>query len=161
MHPEVEPLIEFYTDVFGFKLSDYALKPFKAYFFHLNSRHHSLAIVEAKQNGLHHLMLELQHLDDVGQGYDLALLSEARIAATLGRHTNDLMTSFYCWSPSKFMIEYGWGGRDICPESWKATELEYGPSLWGHDRTWLDEAKRLEARDLRLTAASNGLRAPC
>ena len=54
-------------------------------------------------------------LDDVGQAYDLALGEEGRIATTLGRHSNDFMTSFYANTPSGFFVEYGWGGRSIDP----------------------------------------------
>lgn len=156
----IDALLPFYCDLLGFRLSDYALAPFKAYFFHLNSRHHSFAMVETGAEGFHHLMVELNSLDDVGQGYDLAQLEEDRVAVTLGRHTNDYMTSFYTRSPSGLMVEYGWGGRTIDPDNWEATECDYGPSLWGHERSWLDEAKRAEARALRLGAAEKGIRAP-
>lgn len=156
----VEDLVPFYQDLLGFRLSDYALRPFKAYFFHVNSRHHSLAFVETGRNGLHHLMVELFSLDDVGQAYDIAQGEEGRIGATLGRHTNDLMTSFYAYTPSKFMVEYGWGGRSIEPAAWQPKVLEHGPSLWGHDRSWLPPEPRAEARELRLRAAADGLRQP-
>ena len=63
----------FYVDVLGFGLSDYIEKPFRAYFFHINARHHSLALIETGKNGMHHLMVELFSLDDVGQAYDIAL----------------------------------------------------------------------------------------
>ena len=36
------------------------------------------------------------------------------VSVSLGRHSNDLMTSF-ARTPSGFMVEYGWGGRDIAP----------------------------------------------
>ncbi len=39
---------------------------------------------------------------------------EGRVAYTLGRHTNDHMTS-YANTPSGFFAEYGWGGRVIDP----------------------------------------------
>ena len=39
-----------------------------------------------------------------------------RIGTTLGRHTNDFMTSFYARTPNDFMVEYGWGGRSIDPD---------------------------------------------
>ncbi len=156
----IEEVMPFYQDILGFRLSDYALKPFKAYFFHVNPRHHSLAFVETGRKGVHHLMMELMSLDDVGQGYDLAQMRPDNIGATLGRHTNDFMTSFYSWTPSRFMVEYGWGGREIDPQSWRPEELAHGPSLWGHDRTWLDERGRAQARDLRLGAARDGLRQP-
>lgn len=150
----------FYQDVLGFRLSDYTLSPFKAYFFHINPRHHSLAMVETGRNGIHHLMVELFSLDDVGQGYDIAQGDPERVAVTLGRHTNDLMTSFYANSPSGFMMEYGWGGREIDPQAWQPVECDYGPSLWGHDRAWLTPEGRQKARELRLDAAASGHRAP-
>jgi hypothetical protein len=81
-------------------------------------------------------MVEVYSLDDVGQGYDLAQLEDGRVAYTLGRHTNDYMTSFYSHSPSGFFVEYGWGGRVIDPGIWQPHETDDGPSLWGHGFTW-------------------------
>lgn len=156
----IEDVMPFYVDLLGFRLSDYALRPFKAYFFHLNARHHSLALIETGRNGIHHLMMELCNLDDVGQGYDLAQGEEGLIGATLGRHANDFMTSFYAHTPAGFMVEYGWGGRDIDIDAWQPFELEHGPSLWGHDRTWLPPEGRAEAREMRLRAAREGIRQP-
>jgi hypothetical protein len=86
--------------------------------------------------------------------------SSWRRRVTLGRQTNDHMTSFYAASPSGFMVEYGWGGRSIDDATWKVEEMVHGPSLWGHERSWLGEEKRAEARALRLQAAAAGLRAP-
>jgi 2,3-dihydroxybiphenyl 1,2-dioxygenase len=156
----IEPVMAFYVDVLGFALSDYIEKPFRAYFFHINARHHSLALIESGKNGMHHLMVELFSLDDVGQSYDIALSQPDRVNVTLGRHTNDLMTSFYAKSPSSFMIECGWGGREIEPATWKPFEMHAGPSLWGHERIWLPPADREIAREMRMRAAASGLRAP-
>jgi len=156
----IDPMMAFYVDVLGFGLSDYIEKPFRAYFFHVNARHHSLALIETGQNGMHHLMVELFSLDDVGQSYDLALSEPERINVTLGRHTNDFMTSFYARTPSSFMVECGWGGRDIEPATWKPVEMTAGPSLWGHERVWLPPADRVVAREMRMQAAAEGLRAP-
>jgi 2,3-dihydroxybiphenyl 1,2-dioxygenase len=156
----IDRVVPFYQDLLGFRLSDYTLRPFKAYFFHLNPRHHSFAVIETGRNSLHHMMVELFMLDDVGQAYDLALGEENRIATTLGRHSNDLMTSFYANSPSGFFVEYGWGGRSVDPATWTPVEMTCGPSLWGHDRRWLPEERRAEARELRLNAAAAGMREP-
>jgi 2,3-dihydroxybiphenyl 1,2-dioxygenase len=156
----LEEVVPFYTDILGFRLSDYFVRPFKAYFFHLNPRHHTLAFIESGSNGIHHLMVELCYLDDVGQAYDLALRKPEMIGTTLGRHTNDQVTSFYSWSPSKFLVEYGWGGRSIDPATWTPQERTDGPSLWGHDRLWLPEDKREDARDLRISVAAAGGREP-
>jgi 2,3-dihydroxybiphenyl 1,2-dioxygenase len=155
----ITPVMAFYVDVLGFRLSDYIEKPFRAYFFHVNPRHHSLALIETGRNGMHHLMVEMFSLDDVGQSYDVAL-SEDRVNVTLGRHTNDLMTSFYAKTPSSFMVECGWGGREVDPATWQAVEMTHGPSLWGHERIWLPEKDRAVARDMRMNAAREGLRAP-
>ena len=156
----IDAVMPFYVDLLGFGLSDYMMKPFRAYFFHINARHHSLALIETGRNGMHHLMVELFSLDDVGQSYDVALSQPERVSVTLGRHTNDLMTSFYCKSPSSFMIECGWGGRAIDPASWQPVEMYDGPSLWGHERVWLPPADRGVAREMRMRAAAAGLRAP-
>jgi 2,3-dihydroxybiphenyl 1,2-dioxygenase len=156
----IDTMMAFYVDVLGFGLSDYIEKPFRAYFFHVNARHHSLALIETGKNGMHHLMVELFSLDDVGQCYDIALTEPERVSVTLGRHTNDLMTSFYAKTPSSFMVECGWGGRDIEPQTWQPFEMKAGPSLWGHERVWLPPADREVAREMRMRAAASGLRAP-
>jgi 2,3-dihydroxybiphenyl 1,2-dioxygenase len=156
----VDDMRWFYQDVLGFGLSDYILKPFKAYFFHVNPRHHSLALIETGRNGIHHIMMELMSLDDVGQAYDIATAEPERISTTLGRHTNDFMTSFYARTPNDFMVEYGWGGRSIDPQTWQPVEMTYGPSLWGHDRTWLPAEQLAQSRAMRAKAAADGLRQP-
>ena len=156
----IDAVMPFYVDVLGFGLSDYIEKPFRAYFFHINARHHSLALIETGKNGMHHLMVEMFSLDDVGQCYDIALGEPERVNVTLGRHTNDFMTSFYARTPSSFMIECGWGGREIAPPTWQPVEMHHGPSLWGHERVWLPPADREVAREMRMHAAASGVRAP-
>jgi 2,3-dihydroxybiphenyl 1,2-dioxygenase len=160
MAQRIEDLLPFYVDVLEFRLSDYMLHPFKAYFFHTNARHHSLALAETGiDRRLHHLMVETYSLDDVGQGLDLADADDC-VSVSLGRHSNDLMTSFYARTPSGFMVEYGWGGRDIAPDAWQPVELRDGPSLWGHERAWLPPEGRARALAMRLDAAARGVRGP-
>ena len=103
----------FYRDLLGFGLSDFYFKPFEAYFFHVNPRHHSFAFIETGKPSIHHVMIEHYHFDDVGQGLDLALAEEGRLAVTLGRHCGDYMTSYYTHTPSGFMTEHGFGGQLI------------------------------------------------
>jgi 2,3-dihydroxybiphenyl 1,2-dioxygenase len=156
----IDDLLGFYCNLLGFAVSDYITTPFRAYFLHVNLRHHSVALIETGKQDLHHLMVELFSLDDVGQGYDIALSEPEKIATTLGRHPNDAVTSYYLRSPSGFMLEYGWGGKDVTPGNWTPTEVTIGPSLWGHDRTWLPDDQRQQARALRLKAAAAGERRP-
>jgi 2,3-dihydroxybiphenyl 1,2-dioxygenase len=150
----------FYQELLGFKLSDYWLRPFPAYFFHVNPRHHSIAFMESGKNMVHHMMVELFSFDDVGQGYDLALQDPDRIGVTLGRHSGDYMTSFYTYNPSGFLVEYGWGGQLIDDSTWKPFERKFGPSLWGHERRWMPPEKREEGRRLTIEAAEAGQRQP-
>lgn len=150
----------FYRDLLGFRLSDFVLRPFRAFFLHVNARHHSLALIDAGESRIHHLMFELFSLDDIGQGYDIALGEPGRVNVTLGRHTNDFMTSFYVNTPSDVLVEYGWGGRDVDLDRHAAEELTAGPSFWGHERQWLSPEGRAEALRMRLDAGRQGLRAP-
>jgi 2,3-dihydroxybiphenyl 1,2-dioxygenase len=156
----LDDAVPFYRDVLGFRLSDFMLRPFRAFFFHANPRHHSVAFIETGRSATHHLMIECYNLDDVGQCYDLAVREEGRVGVTLGRHINDEITSFYSNTPSGFMVEYGWGGRVIDTENWKEQEVTWGPSLWGHDRMWMPPEGRVEARKIRVAAAATGLRKP-
>jgi hypothetical protein len=70
-----------------------------------------IAMVDSGKKAMHHFMVEAGNLDHVG--HDLAQLEEGRIAYSLGRHTNDHMTSFYVNTPSGFFKEYDWGARII------------------------------------------------
>ena len=156
----IDRLMAFYKDTLGFRLTDYYSHPFVARFLHLNPRHHSLAFIQTGKNAVHHIMMELFSFDDVGQGYDIALGEKDRVSVTLGRHTSDFITSFYSWTPSAFMVEYGWGARSIDVDTWQAFERKEGPSMWGHERVWLSEEDRAKARALRLKNAENGFRRP-
>jgi 2,3-dihydroxybiphenyl 1,2-dioxygenase len=161
MHFErIGEVMKFYQDVLEFRVSDYWLRPFPAYFFHVNPRHHSIAFVESGINMVHHMMVELFSFDDVGQGYDLALGDPERIGVTLGRHSGDYVTSFYTWNPSGFLVEYGWGGQVIDDNTWKPFERKFGPSFWGHERRWMSAEKKEESRLLCIEAAENGQRQP-
>ena len=91
-----------------------------------------MALFEAPHTGMHHLMVELYSFDDVGQGYDIALGEKDRIVATLGRHPNDLVTSFYMHTPSDILVEYGWGGVEVDDATWQPSEMTTVASFWGH-----------------------------
>lgn len=159
---DIGVMMPFYRDVLDFAVSDYGLTPYGLYFFHLNGRHHSFAMVGTGQRGFHHFMVEYDNLDDVGQGYDIARTRD-EVAYTLGRHTNDWMTSFYATSPSGFFVENGWGGRIIDPATWEPHETFDGPSFWGHERLYLpdeDGGLRQKLRGMAMDAAQRGLRAP-
>lgn len=143
-HDDAEAL-RFYRDVLGFRLRDSMRLPPQLVgrpadgepawlrFFGCNPRHHSLAFLPMPTpSGIVHLMLEVGNADDVGLCIDRARRRKVPMSATLGRHVNDLMLSFYMKSPSGFDIEFGTEGRQVDDENWIAREST-AVSLWGHD----------------------------
>ena len=134
--PDLAAADAFYGDILGFTLSDRVDEEhMKVRFYHCNGRHHSLAVAQVPGKvGFNHLMLEVKSLDDVGTGLDLAKAAGVPVLRGLGRHTNDLMTSFYMATPSSFQIEYGHGGVVVDDLSWIAATNDR-PSLWGHELT--------------------------
>jgi 2,3-dihydroxybiphenyl 1,2-dioxygenase len=137
---DFERSMAFYRDLLGLRISD--LIDFKMRtgnearlaFMHCNPRHHSLAFGQIPApKKLLHFMLQVRSLDDVGSTLALCEERNVSIAATLGRHTNDQMVSFYAHSPSGFEIEYGWGAIDVDDESWQV-QTHRAASMWGHKR---------------------------
>jgi biphenyl-2,3-diol 1,2-dioxygenase len=137
--PDIQKSLRFYCEGLGFRVSDtidMKFGPAKVtmVFLHCNPRHHTLALVPVPApRKLHHFMLQLRSVDDVGSTMYLVQDKGIEIAATLGRHTNDHMLSFYMRTPSGFEIEYGWGARVVDDATWHV-QKHNAPSIWGHRR---------------------------
>ena len=134
--PDPAASARFYQDLLGFRLSDRIVCEFYGHpvdltFLHTNPRHHSLAFGGPQPKRLHHFLLEVGALDDVGAALDRAAAAGVRIAQMLGRHPNDRMVSFYAFTPSGFQFEYGWGGRLVDEATWTPT-VHDRISEWGH-----------------------------
>lgn len=130
---DLEACIAFYTDVLGFRLSDFIeFGPGRsAWFLRCNARHHSLALTRVGEaQGLQHLMLELTDSDGVGLALDRVMKAALPISSTLGRHKNDRMLSFYVRSPDGFDLELGAEGLQV-GEDWVAHAFCEG-DVWGH-----------------------------
>jgi 2,3-dihydroxybiphenyl 1,2-dioxygenase len=126
----------FYAELLGLRLSDQIICEYYGHhvdlaFFHANARHHSVAFGDAQKKRLHHFMLEVRSMDDVGLAFDRALQGGARIMQTLGKHPNDGMFSFYARTPSGFQFEFGWGGKQVDDATWTTTTYDR-LSEWGH-----------------------------
>ncbi len=132
--PNAPAAAEFYTDVLGFRVSDF-WRPdgSEVVFLHCNPRHHSIALVPADQAELYHFMFEARTLDDVGHALDRHHADAIPISTDLGKHPNDEMVSFYSRSPSGFDVEIGCGGRLVDDATWTVAQITK-PSLWGHRR---------------------------
>jgi 2,3-dihydroxybiphenyl 1,2-dioxygenase len=136
---DLERAERFASDALGFRVSDYidTVTPKgrrRFTFFHCSARHHSLALARIPSTKkLAHIMLQTTEIDDVGLTYDLAQQQGRHIAATLGRHTNDRMFSFYVSSPSGFDVEFGADPLTLDDATWHVRRYDK-TSVWGHVR---------------------------
>jgi 3,4-dihydroxy-9,10-secoandrosta-1,3,5(10)-triene-9,17-dione 4,5-dioxygenase len=133
----------FYTGVLGFRLRDTMAMPGEVFgrppgstammrFLGVNARHHSLALAPmASPSGCIHVMIEVATLDDVGRALDRCARRGGTISASLGRHANDQMVSFYVQTPGGFDIEYGTDGLLVDDATWVSRQTT-AVSLWGH-----------------------------
>ena len=141
--PELEVAHRFYLDVLGFGDSDYMNFPMgpapdapevKLNFMHCdNPRHHTVALYESPipPSGLIHTMVEVNNIDEVGHGLDRAMQNNVHISSSLGRHSNDMMVSFYMQTPSGFDLEFGYDGWQVDWTTFTKQESKM-PSFWGH-----------------------------
>ena len=136
--------LAFYTGVLGFRQRDSMRMPAEfvggapgdppAWFRFLGCcpRHRrQRQRVMPAEAGIVHLMIEVAALDDVGRALDRCARRGAPLSASLGRHANDLMVSFYVRTPGGFDIEYGTDGRLVDDATWVSREST-AVSLWGH-----------------------------
>lgn len=129
---DLERSLCFYKEALGFHVSDeVTMGETELVFLHCNQRHHSLALAGVgADSGLLHFMVEMASLDDVGMAYERCLAG-GRVVATLGRHSNDRVVSFYLSTPSPCAVEVGCGGLLVDDASWRLAH-HTGTSLWGH-----------------------------
>jgi 3,4-dihydroxy-9,10-secoandrosta-1,3,5(10)-triene-9,17-dione 4,5-dioxygenase len=140
---DVEAL-RFYRDTLGFRLRDSMSMPGEFVgkepgskvwlrFLGVNPRHHSLAFLPMPNpSKCVHIMLEVDELDHVGRALERVRKHKAPLSATLGRHMNDEMISFYVKSPAGFDVEFGTDGLTVDDGRWVAREST-AVSYWGHD----------------------------
>lgn len=132
-----QKIMDWYS-LLGFKLTDIIEEELapdiiaSVAFLHCNSRHHSLAFANMPlPMRMHHFMIEVTDMSDVGLAYDRCLDAGYEFEMTLGMHPNDKMFSFYVRTPSNFSIEFGWGGLIIDEDTWQVKHLDR-LSAWGH-----------------------------
>ncbi len=132
----------FYLDLLGFRQSDMirmAMGPdfhIDLEFYYCNPRHHTLAIAPlpmAPPKRMHHLMVQVETLDQVGFAMERLERTGTKLTQTLGRHSNDKMVSFYVATPSGFELEYGYDAIAVDGESWTMGRHDK-ISSWGHKR---------------------------
>lgn len=137
----MEETCDFYKEVIGLAqsddltitLPDERMPQIRVYFLHAdNPRHHSLALGSLPSpTGIIHLMLEMRDLDDVGRCLDRVQVAGWKLMASLGRHCNDNMLSFYVIGPAGVPIEIGCEGLQLDWNEFEPT-VSTVPDFWGH-----------------------------
>jgi 2,3-dihydroxybiphenyl 1,2-dioxygenase len=130
-----EQSYRFYSKVLGMRGSvevrfDVGEERREPIFMHLAERDHTLAFGAGPlPKRIHHLMVEVDNIDDVGLAYDLARRNKVPILFEPGRHANDNAFSFYMQTPSGWFCEYG------CGVSRPNHQSEYNlvGDIWGHE----------------------------
>ena len=131
----------FYQRVFGLGMSDELTLPppvegapeLCIHFLHARSpRHHSLGLFNGPApSGVVHLMVEMTTLDAVGACLDRVNAAGLPVTATLGRHVNDGMVSFYFLAPGGIPLEVGYDGKQFDWDRFVPTRSTEGDH-WGH-----------------------------
>ncbi len=138
--PDPDATVDFAQRVLGLRLSDQlrmqltAEFTLKVTFMHINPRHHSLVVAPAQPGArrrLHHLMLEVGDVNDVGLARDRSVTAGHAVQMDIGQHPNDGMISFYGRTPSGFLVEVGHGGVQVDDARWQVTTFSR-ISNWGH-----------------------------
>jgi 2,3-dihydroxybiphenyl 1,2-dioxygenase len=139
---DLDAAFAFYTEVLGFRPrgsfrvpTPPEVGPVRIRFLGVNPRHHSLALIPAREQagpGLVHIMVEVDSLDDVGRALDRVGAAGYRLSSTLGRHTNDKMISFYVRTPGGWDLEFGTDGLLVDESTYSAEEIT-ADSYWGHE----------------------------
>jgi 2,3-dihydroxybiphenyl 1,2-dioxygenase len=133
--------VAFYRDLLGLRITDYIRQKdfagpgmdIEVTFLHAAAgRHHSAAVTALPfPKRIHHLMFQMQSMNDVGLALDRCVASGVRVLHGLGHHANNRSTSFYVESPSGFAFEFAWGGVVVDDLSWEITTHPQ-ISAWGH-----------------------------
>ena len=139
--PSLDETRLFYETMLGLRLSDDLTMPgagegapeMRIYFFHANNpRHHSLALFNLPiPSKIVHFMFEVTSIDDVGKCLDRVNKADIPLMASLGRHCNDNMLSFYVFGPGGIPVEYGYDGRQLDLDTFKPT-VSTVADHWGH-----------------------------
>ncbi len=139
--PDIEETHNFYKEVLGFGDSDDLRLPapaegapeMRVLFMHAdNPRHHSLALFNGPSPvGCIHMMLEVGSIDEVGSCLDRVNAAGLPLMASLGRHCNDNMLSFYVIAPGGIAVEYGYDGLQLDWNTFTPTVSTVG-DVWGH-----------------------------
>jgi catechol-2,3-dioxygenase len=132
--PQIKQLEAFYTDVLGFRLSDW-IGEFMV-FLRCNSVHHRLAILPGPP-ALNHVAFDVTSVDELMRG--LARMHEKGVKLSWGpgRHTAGNNTFTYYLTPNGNAVEYTSDLEEVDDETWQPQVYDPTPAItdqWGTGR---------------------------
>ncbi|WP_338240419.1 VOC family protein [Aurantiacibacter hainanensis] len=129
--PDHQAAVKFFTDVLGFKVSDW-LGDFMC-FLRCNSAHHRLALLPGPPC-LNHVAYDMLGADDMLRGVSRLKQRDIDIKWGPGRHTaGDNTFSYFC-TPNGFAVEYTAELEEVDFETFEPTVYEPAPRImdqWG------------------------------
>lgn len=129
--PDHKEAVKFYTDVLGFKVSDW-LGDFMC-FLRCNEWHHRLAILPGPPS-LNHVAYDLPSIDDMMRGIRRLKQQKIDIAWGPGRHTAGNNAFSYFVTPNGFAVEYTSGLERVDDATWQSQVYTPTPQImdqWG------------------------------
>jgi len=140
-------LIEFFTDVLDFKISDQTKK---MTFLRCNSDHHSIAVAEEDISGLNHFAFEMKSWNELMFGVGRLKLAGHKIQWGIGRHGPGDNVFAYFLDPDGYATEY-------TAELQRITDPHHIP---GRPDQWIRPPERLDQwafSDLPTAAMKNAM----
>lgn len=129
--PDHQELARFFTDVLGFKISDW-LGDFMV-FLRCNSAHHRIAILPGPAC-LNHVAYDMLGVDDMMRGIHRLKQKGTDIRWGPGRHTAGNNTFSYFTTPAGFAVEYTAELEEVNDATWEAQVHAPAPLVmdqWG------------------------------
>ncbi|MEP1605707.1 MAG: VOC family protein, partial [Marinomonas sp.] len=129
--PDHQAAVKFFTDVLGFKVSDW-LGDFMC-FLRCNNAHHRIALLPGPPC-LNHVAYDMLSLDDMMRGASRLQKRDCDIRWGPGRHTAGNNTFTYFCTPAGFAVEYTSELEEVDFATQQPTVHEPGPQVmdqWG------------------------------
>jgi 2,3-dihydroxy-p-cumate/2,3-dihydroxybenzoate 3,4-dioxygenase len=110
---KLEESLAFVVDKLGFRVSD-QVEGFAAFLrCHPNPYHHSLALVRAPSNHLHHVNFMVRNIDDIGRAFHRMQKHQVEIVFGPGRHQPSESIFLYYLDPDGMTVEYSFGMEEF------------------------------------------------
>jgi 2,3-dihydroxy-p-cumate/2,3-dihydroxybenzoate 3,4-dioxygenase len=112
----LEETLAFVVETLGFRISDH-VEGFAAFLrCPPNPYHHSLALVRAPGDHLHHVNFMVRDIDDIGRGLHRMQQNQVEIVFGPGRHQPSESIFLYYLDPDGLTVEYSFGMEEFPEE---------------------------------------------